>query len=76
MAQILLQSSEELAQFSLVELNLSLAERVDQVTDTTAHDLSTLAPIQPLLLNLSNEIPNTTKNFGSYWHALRQIAFA
>ena len=54
-SQVLFECGEELAQLSLFKLDISLAERMDEVTDSVSHDLSTLAAIQSLLLNFTDQ---------------------
>lgn len=63
MAHVFLEGREELLELDLVELNAGLAERVDQVTDASSHDLSALAPVQSLLFNLAHQRLYLLKNF-------------
>ena len=59
-SQVLFERGEELAQLSLFKLDISLAERMDEVTDSVSHDLSTFAAIQSLLLNFTDQSFDTS----------------
>ena len=76
MAQVFFERLEKLAQLCLFKLDLSLAKRVDQVTDPAAHDLSSLASIESLLLNLAYQSLHAAQYLRTDRHALVKIVLA
>jgi len=72
-SQVLFQSGEELAELVLIEAHLCLAERVDKVADTAAHDLSALAPVQSLFFNLVYKGLDTQRSLSANRHAFTKV---
>ena len=76
MAQVLFQCLEELLQFSLVKLDTSLTERVNQVADASTHDFTTLTSIEFLSFDLADKRLDLAKDLRVKWQALGEVVLA
>ena len=63
MSQVFFERCKELPQLRLIKLDLRLAERMDQVANTTPHNLASLTPVQSLLLDFTDESFDASQNF-------------